>query len=202
MPYASAVQFTQAIETEETLRRRKFTRDEYYRMADAGFFGVGSHVELIRGEIFEKLSPQAAPHIASIALSTAALFRAAPLGYYVVGQVPLPLPDGSEPEPDILVIKGSPRDYTETSPAMENVGLVVEISDTTLGYDRKRKAPLYASAGISEYWIVNLVDRRLEVYRDPSLDSGYRTTTIYTATEVVTPVCATAAVVAVADLLP
>jgi Uma2 family endonuclease len=179
-----------------------FTRGEYYRMADAGILGPESHVELIQGEIIEALSPQAGPHIASVALTSAALFRSAPAGYYVVGQVPLPLPDGSDPEPDALVIKGTPRDYTQNSPAMENVGLVVEISDASLGYDRKRKAPLYSAAGISEYWIVNLVDRRLEVYRDPSPDSGYRTTTVYAATEVVTPLCSPTAVIAVADLLP
>jgi len=111
----------------------------------------------------------------------------------------------SDAEPDISVVPGTPRDYTEHP---TGALLVVEVSETTLAYDRGRKGSLYAAAGIQDYWIVNLVDRQLEVYRDPVPDpnesSGFRynTRTVFLSGQSASPLAAPAASIAVADLLP
>src|SRR5215472_1896259 len=137
----------------------RFTRDQYYRMADMGFFH-GRRVELIEGEIIQ-LPPQKNPHALSITLSDYAL-RAAlgGGGFFLRIQLPFRVSDLSEPEPDIAVIPGNPRDYSDHP---DKAALIIEIADATLDFDRKRKGPLYAASGVADYWIVNLVDRCVEV---------------------------------------
>jgi Uma2 family endonuclease len=88
-----------------------------------------------------------------------------PKAWYVSNQQPIELPQ-SEPEPDILILRGSPRDYRQ-HPRPVDVGLLIEVSDTSLVFDRSMKMPLYAQAGINEYWIVNLIDRQVEIHREP-----------------------------------
>jgi hypothetical protein len=120
-------------------------------------------------------------------------------------QMPFDLTPYSEPLPDVGVVAGDRDQYTD----LPKTGLlVVEVSDTTLSYDRHRKGSLYAAAGFADYWIVNLVDRQLEVYRNPVSDSGepygfrYADTTALTPAEVATPLAAPQARIPVADLLP
>jgi Uma2 family endonuclease len=116
---------------------------------------------------------------------------------------PLAIALDSEPEPDVAVVAGAPRDYRVTHPA--TALLVVEVAETSLGYDRKTKGPLYARAGIPEYWIVNLLDGALEVYREPAeMPDGwiYRLIQRFEAADTVAPLMAPEAVVAVADLMP
>ena len=105
--------------------------------------------------------------------------------------MPLRLGEITEPEPDVAVIAGSIRDYTDAHPS--TAALVIEVADTSLAYDRTTKASLYAKAGIAEYWIINLNNRQLEVYRSPRVDATqrygfrYADITIYSATECVAP---------------
>src|SRR5262249_26191582 len=127
-------------------------------------------------------------------------------GFHVRAQQPLRLGPRSEPVPDIAVVSGPPEDYRQQHPT--TALLLMEVSDRTLWYDRRRKAGLYARAGIADYWIVNLKRRQLEVYRNPMPDAaryaGYRysNVTILTEAETVAPLAAPQASVAVADLLP
>jgi Uma2 family endonuclease len=95
-------------------------------------------------------------------------------------QDPITLPNNSEPEPDIVIARLREDNYLDSHPTPADIILVIEVADSTLGFDRNTKAPLYAAAGISEYWIVNLVDDRLEVYSQPEGD-------IYTNTQFVLP---------------
>jgi Uma2 family endonuclease len=121
-------------------------------------------------------------------------------------QAPVSLDDESEPEPDVVVVPGGPSDYRDEHPARPV--LVIEVADSSLSFDRREKGSLYARAGLADYWIVNLVDRVLEVYRDPVPDpSGaygwrYATLTSMSPPGVVSPLAFPSARIAVADLLP
>src|SRR5262245_32831562 len=136
-----------AVKTERATRPavRRWTRDEYYRLGDAGFFR-GQRVELVEGVIV-KMSARKAPHTAAVLQTVDALRAAFGPGYCVRNQEPLKLAKRSEPEPDVAIVPGIPKDYTDhPSSAL----LVVEVSDTTLSYGR-RKGGLYARAGIADY---------------------------------------------------
>ena len=181
----------------------KFTRDAYYQMAALGLFW-GKRVELMEGEVIER-SPLSPRHVASTDRLYRLLREVVPDGYWVRLQAPLSLGD-SEPEPDVSVVQGSPDDYEEAHPT--TAALVIEVSDTSLLYDRTFKQSLYAKAGIPEYWIVNLREPVLEVYREPAADAravygaAYRWRQVYAASEPVSPLCAPDAMLAVEKLLP
>jgi Uma2 family endonuclease len=185
-------------------QRRLWTRAEFERIADAGVFGPEERLELIEGEIIVKVT-QNSPHTTSMNLTAEAL-RPILTGLYIRIQQPLNIGAASQPEPDIAFVEGSIRDYAQAHPT--TAVLIVEISDSTLAYDRRTKAGLYARAGVGEYWIVNLVDRTLEVHRQPApmserpLGHYYRSVVQYTAEETVSPLAAPEHTVTVAALLP
>jgi Uma2 family endonuclease len=186
-------------------RRRLWTRKEYYRLSALGFFR-GQRVELIEGVIVQ-MPAQKNFHPLTITLAQDALRAAFGPGYWVRVQASLDLRPYSVPDPDLAVVKGNPRDY-QTPKNPRTALLLVEVSDTTLRYDRVVKFSLYALVGIADYWIINLVDRQLEVYRNPVPDKsqkygwGYADEMILTAADFATPLAAPQARVAVADLLP
>jgi Uma2 family endonuclease len=142
--------------------RLKITREMYYCLAELGFF-EGKQVELIEGEVIE-MSPVSPRHFASGDRIQKLFNTIFGEGYWVRFQGPLALGD-SEPQPDIAVVEGTPEMYQQEHP--HKAVLVVEISDATLQYDRTYKLSLYARAGIPEYWIVNLKEQLLEIYREP-----------------------------------
>lgn len=181
-----------------------WTRSEYYKMAEAGLFNA-KRVELIEGWVIE-MAPMGSPHITAVTLTGDTLRRAFGAGYFVRTQGPMDLGEVSEPEPDVAIIAGDVRDYKNVHP--KTAILIIEVAETSLTYDRAEKASLYAKAGILDYWIVNLIDRRLEVRRRPATDAtqpfgfGYRDITVLTAEDFVTPLGAEGTTIAVADLLP
>ncbi len=184
---------------------RHWTREEYLRMAEAGIFAPGEWVELIEGEIVVK-DPQTPPHATAVVLAQEALRTLCGPGSDARPQLPLSLGPDSEPEPDVAVVRGTPRDYVDSHPTTAT--LVVEVADTTLEFDRGQKAAMYARAGIPEYWIVNLPDRVLEVHRDPGplpdrpAEHGYRSTRRVAPPDTVAPLASPAGHVHVADLMP
>jgi Uma2 family endonuclease len=186
-----------------TPRPRRWKRDEYYRLAEMGFFN-GRRAELIFGEIVE-MPPMKNEHAVALGLADDTLRDLFQGGYWVRTQMPLHLGKRSAPEPDLAVVEGRPRDYGDHP---DTALLVVEISDTSLAYDRARKAALYAFAGIEDYWIVNLVERRLEVRRRPKRNAGrprrslYTDVTYHDASHAVEPLALPGRQVAVAALLP
>ncbi len=190
--------------TQDDVRVHQWTKDEYYRIAATGVFN-GRHVELIEGQVVD-MSPMGTQHITGVDLTELALERAFGAGHFVRTQAPLDLGDGSEPEPDVMVLRGHPRDYAAAHP--REAILILEVADTSLAYDQRDKASLYAKAGGPDYWVLNLGQRRLEVRRDPLPDStqpfgyGYRSTTIFTEADGVAPLGAPQAEIRVADLLP
>jgi Uma2 family endonuclease len=184
---------------------RRWTRAEYERLAEVGVLRADERVELIEGEIVE-MAPQHGQHTTGILLTEEALRKLFRPGHQIRVQCPLALGDYSEPEPDIAVVVGGLRDFRDHHPA--SALLVVEVADSTLVFDRDIKGGLYARAGIPEYWIVNLVERQIEVYRDPiALASAhfgfaYRSRTIATSGDYLRPLARPEDPIAVADLLP
>jgi Uma2 family endonuclease len=203
MPPPATVTANAAPVHNEDVRQVRWTRKQYHQMAGQGFFN-GRRVELIEGRIY-RMAPQTEPHAASVNKAYDALKLAFGTGYYVRCQNGLDLGERSEPEPDLAVVPGKAGDYKETP---RSALLVVEVSLTTLKYDRVRKAGLYAKAGILDYWIVNLIDSRLEVYRTPYADPsmrygfGYAPPIVLAASDIATPLAKPDARIAVRDLLP
>jgi len=145
---------------------RRWTRAEYYRLADEGWF-TGQRVQLLSGEIVQ-MPPQGHQHAMGILRVSRFLQTAFGDGHWIRNQLPLNVLEDSEPEPDLAVTQQPAESYND-HPVTSLI--VVEISDSSLRLDR-RKAGLYAAAGIPEYWIVNLAARRLEVYRQPVADAN------------------------------
>ncbi|HEU5407786.1 MAG TPA: Uma2 family endonuclease [Nitrospira sp.] len=189
--------------TAPAVQIKRWTRREYDRMAEAGLFGPDEQVELLEGEIIT-VTPQQSLHSACIGLIDGALRQAFGPSYWIRIQLPLIVDPDSEPEPDLAVVPGSPRDYVHDHP--RTALLVVEVADSTIAKDRTYKTKIYARAGIQEYWIVNLAEHCLEVYRDPVAAPGpaslYRSSQKLTPSDSIAPLAATTATVAVADLLP
>src|SRR5947199_8877215 len=157
------------------VRTRRWTRAEYDRLIDIGVFLSGEPLELLRGELIVS-EPQGSAHYTAIGLVEDALRVALGPGWLVRSQGPIALDDESEPEPDIAVTRGGRRDYSREHPSRP--ALVVEVAESSLPLDREHKGSLYARARLDDYWILNLVDRALEVYRravqDPSARFGWR----------------------------
>jgi Uma2 family endonuclease len=179
----------------------RFSVEQYHEMIDSGILTEDDPVELLEGWLVTKMSKNR-PHSISTQRTREALARIVPSGWYVDDQEPITTAD-SEPEPDVLGVRGSREDYPEHHPSPEDVALVVEVADATLQRDRTLKLRVYASAGIAAYWILNLVERQLEVYSDP--DQGdYRGRVVYAESEAVPLVIGGQAVgrMAVGEVLP
>jgi Uma2 family endonuclease len=153
--------------------RRRFTVDEYYRMAEAGILRPDERLELLDGEIFT-LSPIGYRHAFYVDFLADWLMAGTGMRAVVRVQNPVRLNTGAEPEPDLGLLRPPPRSrYRTAHPGPEDVLLLIEVSDTTLAYDLERKLPLNAAAGIPEAWILDLGGERLLVHRDPQ-PNGYR----------------------------
>ena len=182
----------------------QWTREDYEKMVEIGIIPSDTRVELIEGKVIE-MSPQKRSHAIAISLTGDMLRRLFGEGYTIEIQVPMAADPRSQPEPDIMVLKGSARDHAE-HPA--TALLLVEVSDASLIYDRTTKMSLYASAGIEDSWILNLIDEQLEVHRRPiemngqAFGYGYADTSIYMSGDVVAPLAMPEQSIQVADILP
>jgi Uma2 family endonuclease len=144
----------------------RLTVAQYHEMMATGILQDGDPVELLEGWLVEKMGKNP-PHRIAVRLVFEALSRVLPPGWYADIEAPVSTGD-SEPEPDVSVVRGATRDYADRHPGAEDVGLLVEVSDTSVDRDRDLKKRIYAAAGIPVYWIVNLVDRRIEEYTEPT----------------------------------
>ena len=151
---------------------RRFTVDEYHRMAEVGILSEDDRVELLEGEIL-LMSPIGSRHASVVARIEALLHRALGGAAIVWGQNPVGLSRFSEPQPDVCVLRQRTDFYAGRHPRPEDVLVVIEVADTSLRYDRDRKIPLYARAGIVETWLVDLPGDGIDVCREPSPE-GYR----------------------------
>jgi|SRR5436190_2629479 len=149
---------------QKPLTVRRWTRTEYDRLVDLGVFN-DAPLELIGGQLVVA-EPQGNSHASAVGLVGAVLNAALPRGWVVRMQAPIALDDESEPEPDVAVVAGAHLDFRAAHP--KRAALVVEVADASLAFDRVLKAGMYARGGVQDYWIVNLIERALEVYRDPA----------------------------------
>jgi len=182
---------------------KRFTRREYYRLDDSGVF-EDQRVELIDGEIIS-IPPIGNPHFVALGLGETLFRNAFGPDYWVRSQGPLSVQPASEPQPDLAIVKGKPRDFTDHP---GNALLVVEISESTLMHDQTVKMSLYARNEVQDYWIVNLLDHCLEVYRQPVADKSrrfgfrYASVTTLQPRERIAPLALPRKKILVADLLP
>ena len=182
----------------------RWTREQYYKLGEVGIL-ADKNVELIEGKVIE-MSPIYSPHATIVTIVQELMSEIFGKGWVVRIQQPLSLGTDSDPQPDIAVITGKARDFMDAHPT--SAALVIEVAVSSLSYDRKQKASLYAKAGIKDYWIVNVEDEQLEVYRRPIADANgeygfsYAQTLIFKKGDVVKPLAKSKVVIAVADLLP
>ena len=186
------------------VKTRRWSRVEYDRLVDLGMFH-GERLELLDGLLVVR-EPQKSYHASTVEHIAHVLERAFGPGWHARTEKPLALDDDSEPEPDVAMVPGAPLDYFDAHPS--TAPLIVEVADSSLKLDRRFKHGLYARAAIADYWIVNIVDRVLEVHRDPAPAEGALLGAVYRQVEVlrppafVTPLATPAVCIAVADLLP
>ena len=165
----ATVPLTQHLEA--PIERWRFTVDDYYRMAETGILPADARVELIDGDVL-KMPPIGSHHNGTVGGIDEIVRELLGRRVCVIAQGPLLLRLYGAPQPDVLVLKRRDDYYRSANPTAADALLVIEVSDSTLTYDRNVKGPMYAQAGIRDYWIVNLADGHIEVYRDPSPD-GY-----------------------------
>ena len=155
-------------------RTRRWTREEYYRLAEEGWF-EGQRVQLIHGEIIQ-MPPRGHAHAKALMVISRWLYDSLDKGHVVRIQMPLNAEADSDPEPDAAVASGPLESYRDHP---TSALFVVEVADSSLKLDRE-KEEVYAGSGVGEYWIVNVDARQVEVYRDPDVNSrSYRTRTVY-----------------------
>jgi Uma2 family endonuclease len=144
----------------------RFTVEQYHTMIEAGVFSEDEQFELLEGWLFHKMAKKATHSVSTRALRKK-LEKLLPAGWDVDSQEPITTVD-SEPEPDISVVRAEVRENKKRHPNPKEVGLLVEVSEGTLTRDRGIKKRLYARARVQVYWIVNLIDKQIEVYSDPT----------------------------------
>ncbi len=180
---------------------RRWTLEEYMQLSRAGYF-ADQRVELIEGEIFVMCS-QDYSHTFSHVNMAEVLRASMGKGFWIRQQLQLNLSANSAPEPDVSVVKGSHFDYKDHP---TTALLVIEVANTSLEYDRKRKASLYAEAGIPDYWIVNFPDWRVDVLREPGKEHDgkfqYASVQPHHIGQFVSPLCKPDVKIAVSDMLP
>jgi Uma2 family endonuclease len=187
-----------------SLKTRRWRRVEYERLVEIGMFS-GERLELLDGLLVVR-EPQGSAHAAIVAHIGRVLESVFGAGWHARLHAPVALDDDSEPEPDVAMVAGEPRDYVRGHPSM--AALVVEVADSSLRLDRRFKSGLYARAGVREYWIANLVDGAVEVHREPEPAAEaahgwrYRSVDVLRPPASVTPLAVPGGAIAVADLLP
>ena len=184
---------------------RMFTLPEYHKLIELGVLTENDPIELIDGCLVEKM-PHDPVHDGTIQLVNRAVLRLAPPGWCGRIQSSATLPP-SEPEPDFVLARGDERSYLRRHPGPGDIGLIAEVSNSSLDYDRLDKSRIYAKAGLRVHWIVNLIDRQVEVYEHPSgpaPDPQYAAKAVYKPGDAVPLVLdgVTVGTIAVADLLP
>ncbi|RPH77419.1 MAG: Uma2 family endonuclease [Candidatus Rokuibacteriota bacterium] len=183
---------------------RRWTRREYERLVDLGAF-EREPVELLGGHLIVA-EPQESYHVTAVGMLGSRLASILPPGWIARVQAPLALDEESAPEPDLAVVRGTWADYRDAHPT--SAALLVEVADSSLVFDRDQKGSLYARARVVDYWIVNLVDRLLEIYRDPGPDPAappgwrYRSRITLSPPAAVAPLALPAVRLSVGELLP
>jgi Uma2 family endonuclease len=173
---------------------KSWTVQEYHRMSDSGILDSSERTELIAGQIVLMVA-KGTPHVITNLLHQLgqnALIRT---------QDPIQLDDFSEPEPDLVLVKGNILDYINNHPQPADVYLVVEVADFTLKTDCEIKDKIYAQAGIADYWVIDIKNRQVHIFRDPT-PSGYTSHLILSATQTISPLAFCTITLPITAILP
>ena len=199
---AELLNMSKAIESSSSIQLKYWTVQEYHQMSDLGILDPSQRTELIAGQII-LMTSKGTPHVLTLRLLATALENA--LGersaVFVSTQDPIRLDNFSEPEPDLVIVKGTILDYTQAHPGAEDIYLVIEVADSTLKQDCEVKDKLYARSSIAEYWVVDIKNRQVQIFRDPT-PTGYGSQLILTETHSVSPLAFPALILAIASILP
>lgn len=175
------------MQTIETTRLKHWNVLEYRRMTELGILNPDERTELISGQILF-MAAKGTPHVLALRLLAVALDSLLiNQPFFVSTQDPIQLDDFSQPEPDLAVVRGTALDYADRHPGPSDIELVVEVADSTLRHDCEIKDKLYAQAGIEDYWVVDVKNRQLHVFRNPTL-AGYTSHLIITQAHSIAPV--------------
>lgn len=162
--------------------RHRITVAEYQRMADIDLFSDRAPIELIEGVLVRKMTIKP-PHIIACELLLQTLTALVPRGWFLSMGNPMPVPeDDSEPEPDVQIIRGGPRDYRDRKHGPNDAALAIEVADSSYAFDRGVKLRVYARAGLPVYWIVDLNRRVIEVFTEPAgagAEASYRRLSVH-----------------------
>lgn len=170
-----------------TLQVHKFTVDEYHKLSDVGLLQEGERVELVGGEIID-MAPIGSKHASCVKRLIHLLTEKLKKRGIVSAQDPIQIEEFSELQPDVALLKYRSDFYAEKHPTSKDVLLLIEVSDSSLEYDKETKIPLYAGAAIQEAWLVNLMENCVEVYSFPS-GTGYEVVTKFFHKQIVSPKC-------------
>ena len=181
------------------LLKGALTVDDYHRMAEAGILGEDDRVELLNGQIVQ-MTPIGPDHAGDVGALTALLSQVVGSRAIVWVQNPVVLDSDSEPQPDVVLLRPRPDFYRRSHPRPADIFLLIEVSDSSVDYDRDIKIPLYARAGIPEVWLVDINAERIEIYRDPVGD-GYRTTWLAARGDTVSPLLPEGIAISVDEIL-
>lgn len=160
------------MQTEQNTALRLWTVAEYHRMVETGILASDEPVELVAGRVI-RMSPQKTPHATAVTLTRLLLEDSLGKQVLVRSQLPVTLGDRSEPEPDVAVVMADALRYLDHHPIPSEIYLIIEIADTTIKRDCNLKALDYAQSGVTDYWVLDLNQRQLHVFREPS-PSGYQ----------------------------
>ncbi|MBI4305264.1 MAG: Uma2 family endonuclease [Chloroflexi bacterium] len=180
--------------------RRRFTVDEYHRMAEVGLLTEDDRVELIDGEIVE-MAPIGIPHASTVRRLNNLLAQRFAERAIIDVQNPVTFGRYSEPQPDLTLLRPRPGMYSDVHPGPDDVLLVIEVADSSVEYDRQTKMPLYAEAGFKEAWLIDLTRDQIEAYRDPAA-GGYREIRILRRGDRLSPEAFVDAELGVDEILP
>ena len=179
---------------------RRFTVDEYYAMAGAGILGPDERVELLAGEIIT-MAAVGSRHASCVNRISKVLNSQVGERAIVSGQNPIQLDDGNEPEPDIALVRWQDDYYESAHPRPEDVILLIEVADSTVGFDRRHKVPMYAMYGIPEVWLIDVNARGVEVYDEP-LAGGYTQMRTFGVGDILTPLAFPEIKLRVSEVMP
>jgi Uma2 family endonuclease len=186
--------------TETPFTLRLWTVEDYHQMAAAGIFHPEERVELIAGQII-RMSAKGTAHTAAVRRTANVLRNLLFNQAEVYTQDPIQLNDFSEPEPDVAVVRLDPLDYADHHPTPSEVYLIIEVADSSFKYDRETKAKVYAKSGIADYWVLDVIDRKLHVFREPTQE-GYQTEVIFSEEARVSPLQFPDVAITLQDMLP
>ena len=186
--------------TEAPFTLRKWTVKEYHKLGEMGFFHPEERVELLSGNII-KMSAKGTAHTSALGRTDRLLQNLFANLAWVRMQDPIALDDNSEPEPDIALVRIDPFDYATHHPTPSEVYLIIEVADSSLTFDREIKAKAYARSGIADYWVLNVNNRQLHVFREPAVD-GYQSELILGENGSISPLQFPTVNIAIPAMLP